>query len=86
MFQVYILYSPSLKKYYVGSTMHLEIRIDEHNRGKSSFTKKGIPWKLIHHIDFINRTDAVQLEMKIKKRGIRRFLEDQNIQYKISAG
>ena len=78
MYVVYILFSPSLKKYYVGSTVHLSIRLEEHNRGKSSFTKKGIPWNLVHHIECESHSEAVQLENKIKKRGIRRFLEDVN--------
>ncbi|MBL0008247.1 MAG: GIY-YIG nuclease family protein [Saprospiraceae bacterium] len=73
MYVVYILFSSSLNKYYVGSTLHLAIRLDEHNRGKSPFTKKGIPWNLIHHIECESQIRAVQLEYKIKKRGIRRF-------------
>lgn len=76
MYVVYILFSSSLNKYYVGSTMHLSIRIDEHNRGKSPFTKKGIPWTLIHHIECDNHIASVQLENKIKKRGIGRYLDD----------
>ena len=76
MYVVYILFSVSLNKYYVGSTVHLSIRIEEHNRGKSPYTKKGIPWELIHHIECESHDEAVQLENKIKKRGIKRFLED----------
>ena len=76
MYVVYILFSDSLKKYYVGSTLHLSIRLDEHNRGKSPFTKKGIPWNLVHHIECESHSEAIQLENKIKKRGIKRFLED----------
>ena len=79
MFQVYILYSPTLQKYYVGSTQHLDIRLEEHNRGKSPFTKTGMPWNLVHTMACADRTEAVQLEMKIKKRGIQRFLLDLNI-------
>ena len=76
MYVVYILFSPTLNKYYVGSTLHLSIRLEEHNRGKSPFTKIGMPWNLIHHIECENHSEAVQLENKIKKRGIKRYLED----------
>lgn len=76
MYVVYILFSPTLNKYYVGSTLHLSIRLEEHNRGKSPFTKKGIPWNLIHHIECESHSEAVQLENKIKKRGIGRYLVD----------
>lgn len=78
MFTVYILFSSSLQKYYVGSTQHLSIRMKEHNRGKSSITKKGIPWSLIHQIECESRSEAIQLEMKIKKRGIQRFIAGLN--------
>jgi putative endonuclease len=78
MFHVYILYSPSLQKYYIGSTQHLNIRLEEHNRGKSPFTKSGMPWNLIHAMECTDRSQAIQLEMKIKKRGIKRFLLDLN--------
>ena len=37
---------------------------------------KGIPWNLIHHIECDSHSEAVQLENKIKKRGIKRFFED----------
>lgn len=77
MFTVYILFGPSTQKYYVGSTLHLDIRLKEHNRGKSSLTKKGILWSLIHQIECKSRSEAIQLELKIKKIGIERFLNDQ---------
>ena len=56
--------------------MHLSIRIEEHNRGKSPFTKKGMPWTLVHQIECENHSLAIQLENKIKKRGIGRYLDD----------
>jgi putative endonuclease len=79
MYVVYILFSPSLNKYYVGSTLHLSIRLVEHNRGKSPFTKKGMPWTIVHQIECESHSVAVQLENKIKKRCIGRYLEDINI-------
>ena len=78
MYVVYILFSPSLNKYYVGSTVHLSIRLEEHNRGKSTFTKKVIPWNLIHYSEYESHSEAVQMENKIKKRGISRYLDDIN--------
>lgn len=76
MYVVYILFSPTLNKYYVGSTLPLSIRLEEHNRSKSPFTKKGIPWNLVHHIECESHSEAIQLENKIKNRGIKRFLDD----------
>ncbi|MBN2486103.1 MAG: GIY-YIG nuclease family protein [Bacteroidales bacterium] len=80
MYYTYILYSPSLKKFYTGQTEDLERRFEEHNRGKTLFMKSGIPWELVYSKSFENRTEALRLERKIKKRGAKRFLEDKGIE------
>jgi len=79
MFTVYILYSEILKKFYIGQTENLEKRLQEHNQGKSSFTAKGRPWKLVYLIVVDSRVSAMKLEKQIKKRGAKRFLLDNNI-------
>ncbi len=79
-FVVYIMYSISLGKYYVGQTQDINNRILQHNSGKGKYTSKGIPWRLIQTFECINRTEAVKLELKIKKRGIQRYLQDNNLQ------
>ena len=76
---VYILFSKTLQKYYVGQTGDLERRIQDHNTGKANFTSKGIPWELVHYFPCTNRSEATQLETSIKKRGIKRYLQDRNI-------
>jgi len=79
-FWVYILMSQSTGRFYCGQTDDIEKRIQQHNDPENTFTKttsrhKG-PWKLVHKIQCTNRTEAIRLERKIKKRGIKRFLED----------
>jgi len=76
MYKVYIIYSNSLQKYYVGHSKDVEIRLSQHNSGKGNFTSKGIPWILINEITGLSKGEAVRLETKIKKRGIERFLDD----------
>ena len=76
---VYILFSDSLQKYYVGQTSDVENRIHYHNTGKADFTSKGIPWRMIHSFPCATRSEAVRLEASIKKRGIKRYLQDRNI-------
>jgi len=78
-FKVYILWSDSLQKFYVGSTRDLRDRLLRHNSGYEKFTSKGKPWELIFEIVCIDRKEAFNLEMKIKSRGIRRYLDDNNI-------
>ena len=75
-FCVYILWSERLGKYYVGSTGNLENRVKRHNKGEEKFTSKGVPWQLIWSESYRTRSEAVQMENKIKKRGIQRFLVD----------
>ena len=75
-FVTYILFSDKLKRYYTGHTDNLVKRLDEHNRGKSKFTKTGVPWVLIESFELETKTEAFNLELKIKKRGCKRYLED----------
>jgi putative endonuclease len=79
MFYVYVLFSEKLNKYYVGSTNDIQKRLVQHNAGKTSFTSRGIPWIIIISMEFNSRAEAVQLELKIKKRGISRYLQDKNL-------
>ena len=76
MFFVYILFSNSLREYYVGSTQDVANRVEEHNSGECKSTRNGVPWKLIRIEEFKTRAEAVRKEKKIKSRGIRRYLED----------
>ncbi len=68
MYYVYILYSKKTNKKYMGSTSNLKERVERHNSGKSNFTSKGIPWKLIYYEAFISEKDA-RIEEKFLKSG-----------------
>jgi len=76
---VYIIYSSKLNKYYVGFTTNVSVRLEQHNKGISTFTSRGIPWKLIHVIACDSETSARLLEKKIKGRGIKRFLMESGV-------
>jgi len=73
---VYILYSEISSRYYTGQTADIDKRLVLHNQGNVVSTKNGIPWKLVLQILVASRTEAMILEKKIKKRGARRFIED----------
>lgn len=47
-------------------TSNLKVRMQEHNRGKSEFTKKGQPWKLIYYEGFLSKKDACREELFLK--------------------
>ena len=78
MFIVYIIHSIKLNKYYTGSSDDLDRRLKEHNRGKTAFTRRGIPWELVYQKSFLTRAEAARFEKRIKKRGAGRFLADYN--------
>ena len=69
MFTIYILYSPSLDRFYKGQTNNLSNRLTRHNSGYENFTKGGIPWKLIWATGKETRSEAKKLESKLKNLG-----------------
>ena len=48
----------------------------EHNSGEGKFTAKCLPWVLIWSKSTETRGEAMKLENKIKKRGAKRFLQN----------
>ena len=73
----YILYSEKCDKYYVGQTMNLVRRIDEHNIGKGgAFSSSCLPWKLVYQEFFSSRSDAIRREKEIKNKKSRVYIEN----------
>ena len=64
---LYILSSPKLQKFYVGSTSNLDRRFSEHQRGQTKSTKNGIPWVIAFTQICPNIQIAKRLETKLKR-------------------
>ncbi len=75
MFYTYILYSQRLDRYYVGSTNNLQRRLDDHNRGKDKYSRKGSPWELSFFETFSTRKEAYSREIEIKRKKSRSYIE-----------
>ncbi|WP_323674123.1 GIY-YIG nuclease family protein [Gelidibacter japonicus] len=75
-YTVYILYSQKRSRYYVGQTDNIESRLIRHNKGLVASTKAGTPWNLVFTQNVKNRSEALILDKKIKKRGAKRYIED----------
>ncbi len=78
MFFVYVLWSESLQRFYVGQTQDLNRRIYRHNKGWEKSTRKGRPWELKHSIKVSDRGEAMRLEKKLKnlsQKRLKRFIE-----------
>jgi putative endonuclease len=48
MITVYVLQSLSDSSFYVGMALDAVKRLNEHNSGKSKYTKGHMPWKIIY--------------------------------------
>ncbi|MBU2101190.1 GIY-YIG nuclease family protein [Patescibacteria group bacterium] len=68
MFYVYILRSKKSNGLYIGPTNNLKRRIVEHNSGKSSYTKKYMPYELIYFEAYKAEADARKREHNLKLR------------------
>ena len=77
MHYLYIIYSESLHRYYVGETPNVEIRLAQHKQHyfKTNFTKAADDWKLSVEYACQNRGEALFLEKFIKKMKSRLFIE-----------
>ncbi|MFM2387862.1 MAG: hypothetical protein RL660_2619, partial [Bacteroidota bacterium] len=70
---VYILQSVEKGIYYVGETSNIDQRLEFHNSGQSSFTRKYLPWELVWLKEVADRKEALILEKKLKRlSGIRK--------------
>jgi putative endonuclease len=66
MFTVYVLYSESRKKIYIGFTSDLEGRLLSHNELGNGWTQRFRPWTLVHTELFETRVDAIKRERQLK--------------------
>ena len=78
MATVYILYSPKLNKYYIGSCLKLSERLMEHQTGKykESYTAKSNDWIMFYCINYLEYKQARLIEKHIKKMKSRKYIED----------
>ncbi len=66
MYFVYVLYSHSLQKKYVGHTSDLNKRLAHHNAGLNRWSKRGIPWQLVYSEQFFTKSEACKRELYLK--------------------
>ncbi len=67
MYYVYILHSlKESDRYYVGYTVDIDKRLDEHNNGKSTHTKLWMPWEIAAYVAFKSKDKAQQFEKYLK--------------------
>ena len=78
-FRVYILFSPSLKRHYVGFSSHHARRLRQHRREHSGWSSLAEDWIEIWNQTVSDRIAARELEVRIKARGAPRFLVELDV-------
>ncbi len=68
MFFIYIIQSLKDNSFYTGYTSDLKLRLEFHNNGKSTYTAKKSPWKLVYYEKFDNKSDAIKREKFLKNQ------------------
>jgi putative endonuclease len=78
MHYVYIIYSQSADRYYIGETNNIKARIEQHNNGqfKGSYTTIAKDWALYFKISCENIVIARKIEKHIKRMKSRKYLEN----------
>ncbi|MEA1896411.1 MAG: GIY-YIG nuclease family protein [Bacteroidota bacterium] len=74
-FFIYIIYSESRDKYYVGYTQDIEIRVEKHNAGATPSTRPGSPWIFVYSEEYNEKSVAIKREIEIKKMKSRKYIE-----------
>lgn len=75
MYFTYILKSQLIPKTYVGYTTNIKKRLEEHNQGKSNFSQRYKPWRLIYLEEFNSKKEAIRRERYFKTAAGRRWLK-----------
>ena len=76
MHYVYIIYSPSLDRFYTGETVDVNARLAQHNTGhyQGASTSAATDWEIFLEVECRDRSHALQLERFIKKQKSSRFI------------
>lgn len=75
MYFSYVIYSKSYDRFYKGHFRNLDIRINEHNSGRTKSTKSYIPWILYYFEEFETESEGIKREKYFKTAAGRRFLK-----------
>ena len=67
LFQVYVLQNPE-GRFYIGLSENVTVRLEQHNRGVSKWTKSRGPWVLKWTSDRLTLTEARKLENLLKRQ------------------
>jgi len=67
MYFVYVLQSIKDNSYYIGYTKNIKDRLNEHNFGRTGYTKLKRPWELIYKEEYKTEKEAINRERYLKR-------------------
>ena len=80
MFTVYVLYSKTYDKIYIGYTSNITQRLSSHNQlATKGWTIKYRPWELVYTEIFETKTEALAREKQLKTGKGREFIRNEVI-------
>jgi putative endonuclease len=65
---VYVLWSPTGQRFYIGISENPTHRLEQHNAGISKWTAKFGPWRLVHMEPFVDYQGARKREIELKQQ------------------
>ena len=78
---VYVLRSLKDHQFYVGFTRDLPLRVQQHNKGFVTSTKKRVPFELVYWEGGLNQNDAAHREKYLKSAWGKRYIKRRLQQY-----
>jgi putative endonuclease len=79
MYYVYILKSLNDGSLYKGQTENFEVRLKQHNSGKSDYSSRRGSWKMVYFEEFETRKEALVREKYLKSAAGRKFIRKLNL-------
>ena len=78
---VCVLRSVKDNQFYVGLTRDLPVRVQQHNNGLVTSTKKRIPFELVYWEGCLNESHAAQREQYLKSASGKRYVKSRLRRY-----
>ncbi len=72
-YTVYILYSASVDRFYIGYSSDIDRRLEQHNSNQSEYTKNKGPWQLVYREAYSDKSIAIKRERFLKAQRNREF-------------
>ena len=82
---VYVLRSLKDGQFYVGLTGDLSLRLQQHNKGLVTSTKKRTPFELVYWEGCLDKSDAAQREKYLKSAWGKRYIKNRLRRYLVGS-